>query len=590
MRSIDFHASRRVLLRVFVFFLYVASTAASGDWRNIRNGLEIPSEGYADQPYVVITKDGDWLCTLTTGRGREGDVGQHVVAAISSDKGRTWSELIDIEPADGPEASWAMPLVTPSGRVYAFYDYNGNNVRTLPNGKKIRADMLGWYCYRYSDDSGRTWSERFRLPVRVTACDRANDWSGAVQIMWGIGKPISFDGSLMFAFTKLGRYMLDNGEGWFFRSDNILTEREVSKIRWEMLPEGQHGVRNEQFGSVQEEHNVVALSNGDLYCMYRTTTGHPVHCYSRDGGRRWSKPEIATYAPGGQPFKHPRACPRIWRAKNGRFLFWFHNHGGKDYKERNPAWVCGGIEKDGLIYWSQPEILLYDPDPETRISYPDLIEQDGRYWVTETQKEIARVHEIDRGLFEGLWRQAEVNEPAHYGMEMLLRKSGLGPGRQMDMVSLPALDAGGGFSIGLWMRCDRIDSDTVLLDSRDDRGRGICIRTTEVATARIEISDGTGTAAWDCDPGAFDKKGLHHVVFIVDGGPKIISVVADGVLCDGGEHRQYGWGRFRADLGNVSGKTLRIGGSPQVSLEGLRIYDRAMRTSEAIGNFRAGPP
>ncbi|HHW00443.1 MAG TPA: hypothetical protein GXX36_12920 [Clostridiaceae bacterium] len=39
------------------------------DWRNIANGYEIPREGYCDQPYVVITDDGNWLCVLTTGKG-----------------------------------------------------------------------------------------------------------------------------------------------------------------------------------------------------------------------------------------------------------------------------------------------------------------------------------------------------------------------------------------------------------------------------------------------------------------------------------------------------------------------------------------
>ena len=27
------------------------------------------------------------------------------------------------------------------------------------------------------------------------------------------------------------------------------------------------------------------------------------------------------------------------------------------------AFVLGGIERNGLIHWSQPEILLYDEDP-----------------------------------------------------------------------------------------------------------------------------------------------------------------------------------------------------------------------------------
>jgi hypothetical protein len=62
----------------------------------------------------------------------------------------------------------------------------------------------------------------------------------------------------------------------------------------------------------------------------------------------------------------------------------------------------------------------------------------------------------------------------------------------------------------------------------------------------------------------------------------------DGVVNDGGAARQYGWGRFAAAMQEVNGVhsvTLapRLWGDVQT----LRIYDRALRTSEVIGNFRA---
>jgi len=48
------------------------------DWRNIINGLEIPTVSYSDQPFVVKTYDGAWICSVTTGNGHEGAAGQHV--------------------------------------------------------------------------------------------------------------------------------------------------------------------------------------------------------------------------------------------------------------------------------------------------------------------------------------------------------------------------------------------------------------------------------------------------------------------------------------------------------------------------------
>ncbi len=559
------------------------------DRRNIRIGSPIPAENYCDQPYMVVLPDGKWLCVMTTGKGKEGDKGQHVVSTISADQGKTWSPLTDIEPADGPEASWAVPLVTPSGRVYVFYTYNGDQIAALGN-RKIRADMLGWYVFKYSDDGGRTWSkQRYRLPMRLTACDRTNDWQGKVQIFWGIDKPNVVGNDVVFAFTKLGRYMLEMGEGWLFRSPNLLTEPDPTKIQWQLLPEGERGVRADQFGSVQEEHNIVPLSDGSLYCVYRTTQGHPCHTYSRDGGRSWSKPEPMTYCPGGRRIKHPRACPMVWRTQEGKYLFWFHNHGGRTFLDRNPVWIAGGVERNGHIHWSQPEILLYDPDPQVRISYPDLIEQDGRYWVSETQKTIARIHPIDKTLLEGLWGQGEVKTVSRKGLLLDAGAEQIAAG-EADLPGPIDLGRTGGVSVEVWVRLNRLEPGQTLVDCRERNGAGIRLATTEQKTVRLELSDGRCSAAWDTDPGAVQPGKLHHIVAIVDDGPRVICFVVDGRLCDGGEERQFGWTRYNSDLGDVSGtqKPL-LGLSLQGELLRVRLYDRALRISEAVAHFHAGP-
>lgn len=563
----------------------VASSAAADDPRNIRAGDVIPDEGYCDQPYIVITNEGNWLCTMTTGSGHEGQKGQHIVSTISADRGKTWSKLTDIEPGNGPDASWAVPLIVPGGRVYVFYDYNGDIIRSLPGQKKpCRTDMVGWYCYKYSDDGGCTWSkERFRLPVRTTACDRKNDWKGKVQILWGIDKPKTCDGNAFFAFTKLGRYMLEDGEGWLFRSDNILTESDPNKLRWTMLPDGDHGIRAAEFGSVQEEHNLVPLGDDKLYCVYRTTAGHPCHAHSDDGGHTWSKPEHMAYTPDGRKIKTPRACPKLWRTADGRFLFWFHNHGGRDFEQRNPAWLAGGVLKDGRIHWSQPEIVLYDQLESTRISYPDLIEQDGRYWITETNKTMARVHEIDGGLFEGLWNQETLKQVARRNLALEWK-----PGRSEGGPALPkAIDLSktDGITLDCWIQLDNLAAGQLLFSSRGSGGKGLSLTTLSGGAVRLELSDGKTAAAWDSDPGALEAGKLRHLVAIADAGPRIITFVADGILCDGGDSRRQGWGRWTGKLGAVA-HVGPIAVDPAV--KSLRVYNCYLRTSEAIGNFHAG--
>jgi hypothetical protein len=88
----------------------------------------------------MITEQGHWLCALTTGPGAEGNEKQHAVVTISENAGGTWGPLITIEPQGPPESSWVTPLVVPGGRVYAFYTYNGDNLRG-----KLGTSMRGIY-------------------------------------------------------------------------------------------------------------------------------------------------------------------------------------------------------------------------------------------------------------------------------------------------------------------------------------------------------------------------------------------------------------------------------------------------------------
>ena len=590
------------------------------DPRHLNNGWQIPSEGYCDQPYVVKTDDGAWLCIMTTGTGHEGATGQHVVSTRSTDCGRTWSELVDVEPADGPEASYAVLLKVPSGRVYAFYNHNTDNVRRVKadnppfgDGYCTRVDSLGHYVFKYSDDHGRSWSEqRFDVPVREMDIDRQNADGGRLRYFWNVGKPFVAHGAAFVSLHKVGGFgdgFFTSNEGVLIRSENILTEEDPAKITWETLPEGERGLRAPAGGdTVASEHSYSVLSDGSFYCVYRTIDGHPACAYSRDGGRTWSDPEYKKF-PDGRLFKHPRAANFAWRCANGHYLYWFHNHGGRfirehpaqrsnAYEDRNPVWLCGGIETDSpegrVIQWSEPEIVLYDDDPYIRMSYPDLVEEDGQYYLTETQKDVARVHRIDPSLLQGLWGQferadltregqlLEVDEPGPAVVDMpalppFVRRSGLSPYGTDDLRT--------GFSLELWFQLDSSVAGRVLLDTRLENGQGFVLQHKGNGQLELVLDDGRTRASWDSDPRAVSVGKRHHAVVIVDGGPNVISFVVDGRLCDGGDFRQFGWGRFSPHLRHANG-------SPRLLIDGaidlLRVYGRALRTSETISNFRSG--
>ena len=603
-------------MRFVALALAVCCLAAAQDSRNIRNGWEIPNEGYADQPYIVKTDDGAWLCVLTTGPGREGAGGQHVITTRSTDQGRTWSAPVSVEPSDGPEASYAVLLKTPYGRVYVFYNHNTDNVREVISdrdgrpGKITRVDSLGHFVFKYSDDHGRTWSaQRYEVPQRDFEIDRNNPYQGKLKFFWTVGKAFTLEGAGYVPLHKVGGFgdgFFTSNEGVLLRSENILTERDPAKIRWETWPEGDVGIRTPAGGGpISGEHSFSVLSDGSIFVVFRTIDGYSAFSYSRDQGRSWEPSQYMRYA-DGRLMKHPRAANFAWRCENGKYLYWFHNHGGRfirehprrrsmAYEDRNPVWLVGGEEVDGpsgkVLLWSQPEIALYDDDPIIRMSYPDLVEEGAKYYLTETQKDIARVHEIDPALLEGLWGQFEGKSVAREGL--LLEASG-GPAKAPELPEFVRrsrrADHGtdqlrAGFSLEVWLAPGALEPRRVLLDNRAEDGRGFALQAIEDGRVELILHDGRTENRWASDAGAMSANGRHHLVVTVDGGPHVITYVVDGKLHDGGHERQFGWGRFSPNFRSANGgPLLRVG----AGVEKARIYGRALRTSEAIGNFRAG--
>jgi len=630
----------------------------TSDPRNIKTGWEIPTITYSDQPYIAKTDDGAWLCCITTGVGREGEPGQIVTTTRSTDQGQTWAAPVFVEPAGGPEASWAVLLKTPGRRIYIFYIHNSDNLRAVKadnppykDGLCSRVDSLGYFVFKYSDDDGRSWSAaRYPIPVREFEIDRSNADGGRIRYFWNVGKPFIHDGAAYVPMHKVGGFgdgFFTCSEGVLLKSADLLTERDPRKIAWETLPDGDTGLRTPPGGGpIAEEQSFVVLSDGAFFCVYRAIDGHPACCYSRDGGHTWTTPEYMRYT-DGRLMKHPRAANFAWKCENGKYLYWFHNHGGRfirehprrrsiAYEDRNPVWLCGGVEADSpdgkIIRWSQPEIVLYDDDPYIRMSYPDLVEEDGWYFLTETQKDKARVHEIEPTLLAGLWGQLESGFEASAG---IFREQGVDRLKPPFLVAdgailtldnteeplsavaeLPPLppflqrdnsradygtkDLRAGFSLDLWVRFDSLDAGQILLDNRSDEGIGFCLQTTARDTVEIVLNDGRTESRWACDPGMLQAGKLHHLAVIVDSGPKLILFIVDGILNDGGDARQFGWGRYNPNLrsasrfshrGAIAADTtemLRIGSNLRGEILSLRVYARALRVSEMIGNFRYG--
>ena len=154
---------------------------------------------------------------------------------------------------------------------------------------------------------------------------------------------------------------------------------------------------------------------------------------------------------------------------------------------------------------------------------------------------------------------------------------------------LAPLHPAGGFSLAFRLRLAEETPGHVLLDATDavqPPTRGWRVTTQGDGRVQLEMIDGASRATWISDKGLLNDQGEHHVVITVDGGPKLITILIDGVLCDGRTERDYGWGRFEAPLSDLNGtSTLKLAPPPAGTLSDVRLYQPCLRNSEAIECF-----
>ncbi|MCD6321991.1 MAG: exo-alpha-sialidase, partial [Clostridiales bacterium] len=154
--------------------------------------------------------------------------GQYIATMVSVDHGRTWAGLNRMEPTGAPENSYSVLLKTHFGRIYCFYNYNKDNVRELianeppfKDGICKRVDSQGYYCFRYSDDNGRTWSKkRGEVPIRRFQIDYKNPYKGEIMFFWNVGKPLIDGNDAYLSIHKVGEL----GIGTFVKSEGVLVK------------------------------------------------------------------------------------------------------------------------------------------------------------------------------------------------------------------------------------------------------------------------------------------------------------------------------------------------------------------------------
>ena len=551
----------------------------------MNNGLTIPTEsGYCDQPSIVKTAEGMWICSVTTSKGGEGSQGQYVNITRSADRGRTWSAPVAIEDPAW-ESAYSSLAIAPSGRIYCFYCYNLDHVdiRQVP---LARFDMGGYYCFRYSEDSGASWSDRHIVPVRDFEIDDNQEeayksFNGKpLRFFWNVSR-VFFVGDTCYSALIKYHYkqddVLHSSEGVLLRCEEL--DKDPDNARWDTLPDGRVGLRTPPGGGrVAEEQSYVRLSDGTFFVTYRTIDGHPACSLSRDGGHTFETPAYMRYG-DGRLMKHNRAATFIWPIGEGQYLYWFNNQGLHSYQRRNPIWCSLGTEvetPEGLtLSFSEPELLLYHDSEHVAMSYPDLLWDDGWY-ITETQKVEARIHAIDQRFMEKLRRQAGPEKESVYTW-----RRGDIPSALPEMVfSRGNHSAGGdhrelvGNGYTLALTFERAAPGETLFSTWTPDG-GLRALLDEKGFLSVELGDCMASCTLH---GSMPLAGgAHTVALIIDSRADVLYAVTDGLMDDGGDEQACGWRWMNRAIIGVPGSRPAVGSA----LTSVRLYDSALMTCEA---------
>lgn len=600
---------------------------ASIDWRDVVHGggvqLSTDPSQYYNQPLGVQLNNGSWLIVLTNAGFTEGQANQRVVARLHPSPDLAdplYLPAVDIENEPwGPAAGWVVPLYVQSmHRVFVFYTFNGGNITHLPNSSEsCRCQLVGGQWMRHSDDGGATWSPRLKLPIRVTSIDRGNPWHGETLQGWTVSKPLVLkSGEVLMPFTKIGAYVQGHDRQWVLRSDNIMTERDVSRIRWTTWPAGDGGLSQgcgALSGDIAEEGGLLELGEGKVLFIFRTENGNVNECVSLDAGESWVARPVR-YTIGGE-LKSPRGPLTARRLADGSYALLFFNNGWKGYSPaenstRNPYYLtlgqlCAGGND---ILWAQPEVVLYGRGwlpgalaPAYNLAYPDLIEQeDGRIFVMTVYEgppgsscnrtDFLRLggcgvssQELHKDVISGLRWQLYSPTPSRGQLvkrSLLLELNGSAP--SFDAPHWP--DAGvssGGITLEFWL-IPRANTTCILKCGDTSMGLTVSPGEEHDGSVQLDLYSSLGHIRASSAPGVLVADNPVHLAVVLDGGPQMIYFVVNGRLSDGGRYRKFGY-RFFRELGRLDSEGQRCA----LEASRARLYGSYLRVSELIYNFRA---
>jgi len=643
-RKFSFKRRTEILVAAFLFILlfsglseavigYKNSSIANHfkDWRNADACwyAKVDDSGagghFNDNAQMVIAEDGTWICAWTTGTS-ETAADMHIGYKTSTDHGKTWSQVKAIEPAtETITAAYGYLFKSPlNGRIFSFYRlHDKQEIKKELQGTSMKNvlghfyDTVGYPYFRYSDDNGKTWSKRHKIPTRRTEID--NPEGPLAGWFYGIG-PVIIGDQVWFSVNKTQPFYSSRWETWFYVSPNLHTESDPAKFIWKNKPEGEVGVVPNRGLPYWVEASLVQLQDPNhMYCVARNRyAGYLGQSFSIDGGNTWQNPpSAAQYWDGSGVLHNPKAGPMLKQLSDGTYFLTFYNdraraddvvHWSKLY-DRSPLWCAVGWRDGNVLKFSQPEILLYNDQDVTAsaegnrssVYAPFLFEADGKvFTVYSNKKTDVQIAQIPWPLINGLKNQRKANT---IKQENLLLSLGTNQLKSKEIVAFTEnhfkpLDKAGSFSVEFRVRFRDAEANQTLLDTRNNKGQGLWIGLTKERKIRIELVDRYFEHQFAQSAENLITAGkLHHVIVTVDGASDTIIILIDGVIS--GDNPRKNFKEMGHVLTDINGSTNLYLGRPSAYLKSskiplngqirkFRLYDHYLTTCEAISNYRFG--
>ncbi len=305
-------------------------------------------------PAMIGLADGRLLAVWCSGPGPETNLERFIVAAHSSDGGRTWTEPAKIVDTPGKCDINPAVLQNDAGEVLMFYHEYRDGHET-----RLRRSSDGGLTWRLSEAASRTGSEPEADHPHCAV-------QGAQAVRIGSGHfvlPAHFwlerDTKHMAAGAIITQ---DDGKTWR-RSKGIVT---VEHYRGLMEP------------------SVAPLADGSLLMAIRTCAGYVYFSRSTDNGETWAQPWPEKQLPA------PQAPARLLRTTDGRLLMTY-SHGAplepNSHKPRNALAIVqctpdaarlgtaeGWQSADDGRMWSQPMLIEGQEEADIQIAYPAMVQ------------------------------------------------------------------------------------------------------------------------------------------------------------------------------------------------------------------------